>query len=122
MRQKYILTLIVFGGFLSGMTWAGPPETEVPPDETTVNEPETPTYGSGTDPEMAEETTEKTKDYLTFEEAVAVCSDREDMQSCIDTETGQTEQIDKVMEDVPMDSETVEPELELETDEEAVPE
>ena len=127
MRQKYILALMTFGIFLSGFTWAGPPEVEDPPDETTVIEPETPTYGSGT-PEMSEPVEENAKEYLTFEEAVAVCSDREDMQTCIDAETGQAEIMEAGPEDRPMDSDLPETdldtelEIDLNTEEESGPE
>ena len=123
MKQKYILALMTFGIFLSGFTWAGPPEVEDPPEETQASEPETPTYGSGT-PETPEPKEENAKEYLTFEEAVAVCSDREDMQACIDTETGQTEAMEIAPEDKPMDSDLPETDMEidLETDEESSPE
>lgn len=116
MRQKYIFTLITFGVLLSGFTWAGPPVVEDPPEETTTNETEKPTYGSGT-PEMSEQAEEKSKDHLTFEEAVAVCSNREDMQACIDAETGQTDLMEIAPEDKPMDSDLPETDMEIDLDE-----
>jgi len=133
MRQSSFIALVTIGLLVSGLTWAGPPDAEDPPaesieenvEETVEETMETDSYGSSTEPEewTAEtktddwtETAAEPEPVLTFEEAVAVCSTAEDLQTCIDQKTGQAE----MPAEMPMDSEA--PETDMEEVEESVPE
>ncbi len=96
MRHSSFLTLVGIGLFVSGLTWAGPPDGEkLEVDPMVIEAPEDSTQPA----EYMEEAAPA--ELLTFEEAVKVCFEDADIQTCIDEKTGQAVSEDLPAEDMP---------------------
>lgn len=104
MRHSSFILIAGIGIFISGMTWAGPPDQMPENDESYQSE----TMEETTEESLPVDEGQATKPViLTFEEAVAACKDEENLQACVDVKTGITEEVsEEVTEEVFEDTET----------------
>lgn len=94
MRQSSFIALVTTGLLVSGLTWAGPPESE-------SQKPEIPYEEEMSEDVSDEMTVIEEPEILSFEDAVEACKEAEELQACIDLKTGRIEELTET----PIDSE-----------------
>lgn len=103
MKQSIFLTLTTVGLFVSGLTWAGPPDGETQEVQQTQDVQDMPEAPISQEPAPVMPDKAPEPEILSFEEAVSLCAYEIDVQACVDDKTGQDRIADQIGDDMAVD-------------------